>query len=53
MEMQARENLDYVNLSAESSLMYLYLFGQYYSDTPKFVPRKMHHTENFVDRFIL
>ena len=24
-----------------------------YSDTPKFVPRKMHHTENFVDRFIL
>ena len=26
---------------------------EYYSDTPKFVPRKMHHTENFVDRFIL
>ena len=24
-----------------------------YSDTPKFVPRKTHQAENFVDRFIL
>ena len=24
-----------------------------YNDTPKFVPRKVHQTENFVDRFIL
>ena len=24
-----------------------------YSDTPKFVPRKLHQAENFVDHFIL
>ena len=25
----------------------------YYSDTPKFVPRKLHQAENFVDHLIL
>ena len=24
-----------------------------YSDTPKFVPGKLHQAENFVDRFVL
>ena len=33
--------------------LFMVLDNASYSDTPKFVPRKMHQTENFVDRFIL
>ena len=32
---------------------YVEVSGSDYSDTPKFVPGKLHQAENFVDRFVL
>ena len=41
------------SLLCTNAITLLFLRDGYYSDTPKFVPRKLHQVENFVDHLIL